>query len=270
MTTTMSSDDRQPLATTPDSGPQNAAPPTAAELPKRRGFWRWLALQFGPRRRYLINRERQMRSAFLVVVVVVLLLVPLNYSLHTVRQQETATITASNPELRPLMESRDRIELTVALLASLVIMAGIFVLTIIETHRTAGAAFAIRRRLDLLQQGHFDAELHLRGGDNLRELEAPFNAMTEALRTRAAEEAKALDVLANEVADIVVPQEAHALLQEVLDGGQGRPDAGVVGDLPVLERHVEIDADEDALARRVEVANGALVHGGVPVGAIGG
>jgi methyl-accepting chemotaxis protein len=152
-----------------------------------------------------------MRSAFLVVVVVVLLLVPLNYSLYTVREQETATIAASNPELRPLMESRDRIELMVGFLASLVIIGGVFVLTIIETHRTSGAAFAIRRRLDLVRQGHLNAELHLRGGDNLRELEAPFNAMTEALRSRAAEEAAALEHLADEVNDIVVPQEAHAL-----------------------------------------------------------
>ena len=109
------------------------------------------------------------------------------------------------------MESRDRVELIVGFLASLVIMGGIFILTIIETHRTSGAAFAIRRRLELVRQGRLDAELHLRGGDNLRELEAPFNAMTEALRTRAAEEAAALEELADDVADILVPQEAHAL-----------------------------------------------------------
>jgi signal transduction histidine kinase len=99
----------------------------------------------------------------------------------------------------------------VGLVASLVIMAGVFVLTIIETHRTAGAAFAIRRRLDLVREGRLNADLHLRGGDNLRELEAPFNAMTEALRSRASNEAIALDELADQVADILVPQEAHAL-----------------------------------------------------------
>jgi len=211
MTTTMSSNPTPTLATTPTvDQPDDVAPATGNE-PGKMGFFRWLAWQFSPRRQYVINREKQLRSAFLVVVVVLLLLVPLNYSLHTVRQQETATITAANPELQPLMESRDRVELIVGFLASLVIIGGVFILTIIETHRTSGAAFAIRRRLELVRQGRLDAELHLRGGDNLRELEAPFNAMTEALRTRAAEEAKALDVLANEVADIVVPQEAHAL-----------------------------------------------------------
>jgi methyl-accepting chemotaxis protein len=175
------------------------------------GVFRKFVAELSPRRQYVVNREKQLRSAFLVVVVVLLLLVPLNYSLHTVRQQETATITAANPELRPLMESRDRIELVVGLLASLVIMAGVFVLTIIETHRTSGAAFAIRRRIDLVREGRFDAQLHLRGSDNLRELEAPFNAMVEALRGRASEEADALEEIADQVAGIIVPQEAHGL-----------------------------------------------------------
>ena len=211
MTTTMSANETSPPAATSQADqPHGAAPATDSESKKMSTFQKILS-QFSPRRQYVINREKQLRSAFLVVIVVLLLLVPLNYSLHTVRQQEAATITASNPELKPLMESRARVELIVGFLASLVIIGGVFILTIIETHRTAGAAFAIRRRLELIREGRLDAKLHLRGGDNLRELEAPFNAMTEALRSRALEEAAALDELAGEVADIVVPQEAHAL-----------------------------------------------------------
>ena len=38
-------------------------------------------------------------------------------------------------------------------------------------------------------------------------------------------------------------------------------DAGVVGDHAVLERNVEVHADEDALAAEVEVVDGELVHG---------
>ena len=37
--------------------------------------------------------------------------------------------------------------------------------------------------------------------------------------------------------------------------------ARVVGDLAVRERDVEVDADEDALARDVRVADRELVHG---------
>ena len=169
-----------------------------------------------PRRQYLINRRRQLRAALLIVVVVALLLLPLNYSLHTVRQQETVTIENANPELAPVMESRDRTELLVGVLASVIILAGVFVLTIIETHRTAGAAFAIVRRIDEIREGQYGTRLTLRGGDNLREIEWPFNAMIDALRERTIGEAEALEELAAKAEAIVVPSEANQLAQQLL------------------------------------------------------
>jgi len=57
-----------------------------------------------------------------------------------------------------------------------------------------------------------------------------------------------------------------ALADEVLDGGDGGADAGVVGDVLVLvERHVEVGAHEDALPLEVglrEVPDALLGHGG--------
>ncbi len=51
--------------------------------------------------------------------------------------------------------------------------------------------------------------------------------------------------------------------ERVFDGGQRGHDAGVVGDGRAVfsERHVEIDADEDALVGEIDVANGELGHG---------
>ena len=46
----------------------------------------------------------------------------------------------------------------------------------------------------------------------------------------------------------------RALVQEIVDGGQGRPDAGVVGNVSlVIERHVEIDAQENPFACDVDI-----------------
>ena len=53
-----------------------------------------------------------------------------------------------------------------------------------------------------------------------------------------------------------------ALAEEGPDRRDRRPDPRVVGDLAVLERDVEVDPDEDALAGRVDVADGELVHVG--------
>ena len=44
-------------------------------------------------------------------------------------------------------------------------------------------------------------------------------------------------------------------LEAVLDGRHGGGDAGVGGDLAVLDRHVEVGADEDALALEVEIGH---------------
>jgi hypothetical protein len=51
-------------------------------------------------------------------------------------------------------------------------------------------------------------------------------------------------------------------LEQKLDRRQRSPDPRVVRDMPVLERDVEVDAREHALARDVGVPNGAgPVHG---------
>src|SRR5437763_578616 len=46
-----------------------------------------------------------------------------------------------------------------------------------------------------------------------------------------------------------------ASIERVLNRRQEGADARVVGDRAARDRHVEVDADEDALAREVEVAN---------------
>ena len=51
-----------------------------------------------------------------------------------------------------------------------------------------------------------------------------------------------------------------ALVGDVLDRGQHAVDAGRVGDLPVLHRHVEIDAHENALALGIELIERAERH----------
>jgi hypothetical protein len=55
-----------------------------------------------------------------------------------------------------------------------------------------------------------------------------------------------------------------AVLLQVADRRQRGADAAVVGDAAVaVERHVEVDAHQRALAGNVDVADG-LLHGGPP------
>src|ERR1035438_5417248 len=58
--------------------------------------------------------------------------------------------------------------------------------------------------------------------------------------------------------------EARAVTQSVLDGGQGFADAGVVHDAAVVERDVEGDAHEDATVVERKIANRKFGHGSTP------
>ena len=74
-------------------------------------------------------------------------------------------------------------------------------------------------------------------------------------------QAEAVLDLAVGPAEVAREDDPRAVGEQVVDGRDGGADARVVGDLAVLERDVEVDADEDALAGDVDVADGQLVHG---------
>ena len=51
------------------------------------------------------------------------------------------------------------------------------------------------------------------------------------------------------------------MLKQVDQRRQAGPDASVIGDAPVVERHVEVGTQEDALAEHVDIPDRQLVHG---------
>jgi hypothetical protein len=62
-------------------------------------------------------------------------------------------------------------------------------------------------------------------------------------------------------AEVAHEHELAALVDDLLDAGQGRADAAVVGDLAALQGHVEVDAHEYGLAAGVDVGNRLGSHG---------
>ena len=64
--------------------------------------------------------------------------------------------------------------------------------------------------------------------------------------------------------EVAHQHQARALAEHVLDGGQRGAQALVVLHLAVLDRHVEVDAHEHALALEVEVLDEELGHGPCP------
>ena len=137
------------------------------------------------RRRFVVDGGYQYRAAFLAVAVALLLLLMLNLSLvFSTREGSRAAVDLA-PELRSMIEAQDRIQIGLVATGSLVFLVGVFLVSILETHRTAGAAFKISRSLDRLREGRLDTRLRLRRGDNLQEIAASVNAMAGALQERA-------------------------------------------------------------------------------------
>ena len=60
--------------------------------------------------------------------------------------------------------------------------------------------------------------------------------------------------------EMACQDDLRAVRQEMSNRRKRGPDPGVVRDLPVLERYVEIDAQEDAFACDIDVADGQFVH----------
>jgi hypothetical protein len=150
----------------------------------------------GQRRRFLVNARSQLRASLLTVAVVLVLLIFVNLILYSTSLNSSAQILADAPELEAVIMAQDRAQFWLVALASAVLLMGVFVVSILETHRTAGAVINLRQRLDEIRSGRYGTRISLRKGDNLIELETAFNDMARSLRDRAREDVEALRGLA--------------------------------------------------------------------------
>lgn len=171
----------------------------------------------GQRKRFLVHRPTQLRAALIVSAVALLLVSLLNFGLHAARTQATAAISRDAPELVSMLEAQNRFELILGIAASLVFLAGIFVVTILETHKTAGAAFHIGREMERVRDGLYGIRVQLRRGDNLRDVETVFNDMSQVLAERATVDVQELEHAASVADRISTPLEAHELAETLRD-----------------------------------------------------
>jgi len=148
------------------------------------------------RRKYLIDSKRQLRTAALTTSFTTILLAFVNLGFFLLRSSQTSILTAAAPQLEEILAKQDTTMSVTMLILSLILIVVVFFVTIVETHRTAGAVYAVGQRFDRVREGDYRVTLKLRRKDNLQRLEAPFNAMVGALRRRALDEAKTLEELA--------------------------------------------------------------------------
>lgn len=148
------------------------------------------------RRSYISDPKRQLRTAILTTSLVLVLLVFVNLGFHLLRASQTSILSAAAPQLKTILAEQDSTRMLVMISISVVLMIMVFIVTIVETHRTAGAVVAMRQRLERVRDGDYHISLKFRHRDNLKDLEDPFNEMVATLRKRADDDAAVLDELA--------------------------------------------------------------------------
>jgi hypothetical protein len=183
---------------------------------------------FRGRRRYVINWRYQIRANLLSLFLALILLSLLNFSVHVVNQTNTEMVVQSHPELRAVLETKDRKQAWVMALGSLIFLGGVFALGIVQSHKTAGASFGLCRSLGKFQAGDYETRARLRRDDNLVELAVAFNDMADALQARTRAEIEALQAIMAELTKGHPPAadgDAIAALRRLIEEKERRLDS---------------------------------------------
>ena len=152
----------------PLSGPADTLSATGAPESPPPG-WR--------RRRYVVDARYQLRSGALVGATALLLLVLVNASLFVHEPPAAPSLSV----VRRAIGDQNRASLTLLLLGSAVFVTGAVLVGLLESHRTAGAAFAIRRAVDAIREGRPEVRVRLRRGDHLQDLARSINDLADTI-----------------------------------------------------------------------------------------
>jgi hypothetical protein len=167
----------------------------------------------GRRRRILIHEQYQLRTAIRGAVGMTFLVALMIFILHRINLENTRDLLELAPFLRESLQRRDGIQLWALIGGGALFVSGMFLIDLLESHRTAGALYNLRRRLEDLRCGRYGAQMKLRKHDQFPELETVFNNAMASLRARTEGEVATLARMAGQLED---------LLREVGQGNQAR------------------------------------------------
>jgi hypothetical protein len=186
--------------------------PAPADPPPRQPGARRRLWGLGQRRRFIVDR-RQLRTTILVTAGVAVVLAVLLMSLHFSRERTTEAIVTQLPSLAETLEAQNRIDFTFQLASAFVFLCMVAVVTLLETHKTAGAAFNLRRQMRKIRDGEYGTRVTLRRGDNLQSLGHAFNEMSIALDERLWQDIEVLDCLGHRLQQISDREDARQLAE---------------------------------------------------------
>jgi len=169
----------------------------------------------GRRRQFFLNRPHHLRATLLTATAVIVLLVILNLVLYSISVSGANQVLSDSPEVAQLVKSQARLQLMLILLASVVFIAGVFVISVVEGHRTAGVAAKLSRHMGLVEKARYNTQLQLRREDHLQEVQTAFNQMTRALRDRTWHEVESLERVADQTRHLTTQEDADTIADEI-------------------------------------------------------
>jgi len=146
-------------------------------------------------------------------VVVATVLTVFLVTLHLSRERATEALVSHLPALAETMAEQNRAEFMFQLAAAIVFLIMVVVVTLLETHKTAGAAFNLTRQMNRVRSGEYGTRAALRRGDNLKSVGQAFNEMSIAIDERLWRDIEIFSDLAEQARSSSDPQVARELAE---------------------------------------------------------
>ncbi len=154
---------------------------------------------FGRRRNYLVDTAYQVRSALVAVLGMAFLLAFAAALFHLLSLENARVLALKAPLIARGASANDARSVLYLVAAGIIFVAAIFVIEILETHKTAGVVYKVTRGLREIESGRWGAKVLLRKHDNFKEMEEAFNAATRGLREQVDEDLKALQAIEGQI-----------------------------------------------------------------------
>ncbi len=142
------------------------------------------------RRNYIVDPAYQIRTAAIAVVGMAFVVGVAAGLLHLLQREHRIAVLGE-----PATRSSSPGWALFLVVAGAALVAAVFVIEILETHKTAGVVLRLIRGLHRIEGGAWGSRITLRKQDNFRELEVAFNDAARALCARTEEEIRMLDRL---------------------------------------------------------------------------
>ncbi|MFQ5670242.1 MAG: hypothetical protein ACE5HD_06945 [Acidobacteriota bacterium] len=154
---------------------------------------------FGRRRHILINSPYQHRIS-LITTLLALLPPSIFFSIYyLISAAGSRRIVAASPGLEELVRGQDRTESLLILAAVLFYGLGVYLVTLLESHRTAGFLHRVNLRLKELQDGRYDGRLRPRQDDHFTFIADSLNDLSTALKAQTEADLSFLDDLSRNI-----------------------------------------------------------------------